>query len=182
MPGLGGGTPTAVDLLLGRSGGPGQAPAWLGVPLVVLGLLAGLRADTRPMVIRAWTVSAAAAVVLAGTAYATVRLPGIDGGFRASTALLQVVVGAGLVTAAVVAAEGLRERMSSHLVSRRSLTVGTSPRLWSPSVAPSPGGSPPVSRSRSSGGRSRPSRDMSDLSSTDPANGVLVLRGGRPPG
>ncbi|MCW2759544.1 MAG: glycosyltransferase family 2 protein, partial [Nocardioidaceae bacterium] len=183
VPGLGGGTPTAVDLLLGRSGGPGQAPAWLGVPLVVLGLLAGLRADTRPMVIRAWTVSASAAVVLAGTAYVTVRLPGIDGGFRTSTGLLQVVVGAGLVTAAVVAAEGLRERMSlGTLVSRGLVTAGVAAALVAVGGSVAWWVATGVAKPLERGPVESVPTYMSDLSSTDPANGVLVLRGGRATG
>lgn len=98
--------PGLVDLLLGRAGGPGAAPAWLGAGLVVAALLALLRPDSRRPVASAWVVAAAAAVVLAVTARVDVELPGVPEEFHAWTGFLVLLVGAALVSAVAIAAHG----------------------------------------------------------------------------
>ena len=64
------------DLLLGRTGGPGEAPWWFAVGLPLAGLAAFLRTDTRVRVLRVWVVILAAAVVLVGVSGFPVSLPG----------------------------------------------------------------------------------------------------------
>jgi GT2 family glycosyltransferase len=175
--------PSTVDLLLGRSGGPSNAPAWLGVGVLVAGLLAGLRSETRSRVVPAWVVSAAAAVVLALVSRVLVHLPGVDGGFRAWAGFPLLVVHAGLVTAAVIAGDGLLSRISGASFSWRqpvafvgfaAATVAVlGGTFWWVAGVDGPVHRGPV--------RGVPGY-MSDLSATDPANGVLVLRGGRAKG
>jgi GT2 family glycosyltransferase len=53
------------DLLLGRPGGPGQAPGWLTAGLVLAAVAALLRADRRGVVLRAWGVGLTALAVVA---------------------------------------------------------------------------------------------------------------------
>ena len=176
--------PSTVDLLLGRSGGPANAPAWLGAGVVVAGLLAGLRSETRSRVVPAWVVSAAGAGVLAFVSRVSVHLPGIDGGFRAWAGFPLLVVQAGLVTAAVVAGDGLWSRINHASISWRqpvafvglaAAAVGVlGGTLWW--VAGGIDG--PVHRGPLGGVPSY----MSALSDDNPANGVLVLRGDRASG
>ena len=98
--------PSTLDLLLGRSGGPGSAPAWMAVGLPLAALVALVRADTRRQVARAWVVTAVAAVLLLAVSWAQVRLPGIAGPLRPWPGFLVLVVQSGFVVAAGVAAAG----------------------------------------------------------------------------
>jgi GT2 family glycosyltransferase len=94
------------DLLLGRTGGPGEAPAWLGLGLPLAGLVALIRSDTRTRVVRVWVVILAAAVVLAAESRLPVSLPGVSEEFRPWPGFLLLVMQAGFVVAAAVAADG----------------------------------------------------------------------------
>ena len=98
--------PSTLDLLLGRSGGPGSAPAWMAVGLPLAALVALVRADTRRQVARAWVVTAAAAVLLLAVSWAQVQLPGTAGPLRPWPGFLVLVLQAGFVVAAGVAAAG----------------------------------------------------------------------------
>ncbi|MGJ9413456.1 glycosyltransferase [Aeromicrobium sp. CF4.19] len=55
--GQGAGRLEALELLLGRAGGPGQAPAWLGAGLLVLAVLALVARPTRTAVQVCWFVA-----------------------------------------------------------------------------------------------------------------------------
>lgn len=94
------------DLLLGRTGGPGEAPFWLSIGLPVAGLAAFLRSDTRARVLRVWLVILAAAIVLAVEARWPVSLPGVPIEFRPWPGFLILLIQAGFVLAAVIAADG----------------------------------------------------------------------------
>ena len=67
--------PGPWDLVLGRPGSAG-APAWLGIGVAVAALLALLRPDTRPAVLRAWTVLVVALVVTVVVAPGRHAVPG----------------------------------------------------------------------------------------------------------
>lgn len=98
--------PGLWDLLAGRLGGPGAAPAWLSALLPVLGLVALVRAETRQRVVGVWLVILAAASVLAATARVPVSLPGVSVEFRPWPGFLLLVVQAGFIGAAAIAADG----------------------------------------------------------------------------
>ncbi len=70
------GLDTAIGLLLGRAGGPGEAPLWLGAGLVVLALLALVPRPTRVVVALCWALGLAALLVaVLGVAF-TYTVPG----------------------------------------------------------------------------------------------------------
>jgi GT2 family glycosyltransferase len=98
--------PGVLDLLLGRTGGPGEAPGWLTVGLPLAGLVAFVRPDTRSRVLQAWVVVLAAALVLVVAARVPVSLPGVPADFRPWPGFLLLAVQAGFILAAVVASDG----------------------------------------------------------------------------
>jgi len=98
--------PGLRDLLLGRAGGPGQAPLWLGIGLPLAGVAALIRRDTRPRVLQVWVVILAAAIVLAVQSRVPVSLPGVPVEFRPWPGFLLLLVQAGFVVAATIAADG----------------------------------------------------------------------------
>jgi GT2 family glycosyltransferase len=116
--------PSPVGLLLGDPGGPGTYPAWIGVGLLLAALAALLRGTRRRVVVSAWAlalVGFASAVAISraqvtplGADHTTPLWPGV------STAML----GLGLITATIVGAEGVRERIGSASFGwRQPLTV-----------------------------------------------------------
>lgn len=69
-------TVTALDLALGRAGGPGSAPAWLGGGLLALAVLALVPRRTRVPVQLCWAVAVTAlALAVIGT-FVTFSVPG----------------------------------------------------------------------------------------------------------
>lgn len=105
--------PGLLDLVLGRAGGPGEAPAWLTAGLPLAGLAAFIRPDTRSRVLQVWVVVLAAAIVLAAQARVPVSLPGVPVEFRPWPGFLLLVVQAGFVLAAVIASDGAIKVASS---------------------------------------------------------------------
>ncbi|MGO4255848.1 glycosyltransferase [Marmoricola sp. RAF53] len=104
--------PSMLDLVLGRAGGPGSAPAWIGIGLPVAALVAFVRPDTRSRVLQVWVVVLAAAVVLAAVSRVPVSLPGVGVEFRPWPGFLLLLVQAGFVLAATVAADGAGQAFS----------------------------------------------------------------------
>jgi GT2 family glycosyltransferase len=98
-------TPGPWDLIAGRLGGIG-APRWAGLLLLVPGVLALLRARTRVTVVACWILIAVAAVLAAILSRVTVELPA--GPVQPGLGFFAVVIQGALVTAVVVAAQGLR--------------------------------------------------------------------------
>jgi hypothetical protein len=94
------------DLVLGRTGGPGASPSWLTVGLPLAGLVAFVRADTRARVLQVWVVILASAIVLAAESRVPVSLPGVPVEFRPWPGFLVLLMQAGYVVAAVIAADG----------------------------------------------------------------------------
>ena len=104
VPGQGTGVDEALGLLLGRAGGPGQAPALLGLGLVVLALAALVPRRTRTAVQLCWFV---ALVGLGFAAVGSVVGISVPGGSSAVAAWVGVPVAVwvlGLATAVLVAA------------------------------------------------------------------------------
>jgi GT2 family glycosyltransferase len=94
------------DLLLGRAGGPAAAPGWISIGLPLAGLVAFVRRDTRVRVLQVWVVILATAVVLAAESRVPVSLPGVPVEFRPWPGFLVLLMQAGYVVAAVIAADG----------------------------------------------------------------------------
>lgn len=97
--------PEVADLVLGRAGGV-AAPGWISAGIVLAGLVAFVRADTRPAVARAWTVAAVAAAMLVVVSRVPVTLPGIGQELYPWPGFLLVVIHGALIAAATVAADG----------------------------------------------------------------------------
>ncbi len=98
-------SPDLVDLLLGRAGGV-SAPAWVSAGIVLAALVAFVRADTRSVVTKAWSIAAVAALMLAVVSRVAVTLPGIPYEFRPWPGFLLLVVQGAMIAAATVAADG----------------------------------------------------------------------------
>ncbi|MFY0409255.1 glycosyltransferase [Solicola sp. PLA-1-18] len=110
--GVGSLDPSVLDLLVGRAGGPGSAPAWIALGVVLAGLLALLRADRRTAVLSAWAVGLvglAVAVLGAGTRF---DVPGTATSAPAWVGLPALVWAGALALAAALAVDGWRESRS----------------------------------------------------------------------
>jgi hypothetical protein len=164
------------DFLLGRFGSGVGGPWWLGALLVVLAVLALFPRGTRIPVLVAWLVAAVAALTVTGLSVVPLSLPG--GSVRPGIAVLTVVLHGCFVLAAMLGAQGLvtilrRSRREHHEVLLVGLAVvaaiipaiGLGWFVWK-----GPGdlansettGIPPF---------------MTDEATTEPAAGVLVIRG-----
>ena len=102
--------PLAVFLL--HPGGPGMYPLAFSVGLVLAALAALLRPDRRRLVAAGWATALAG--IAGGIALSHTRLdaPGLDGSVAAWPGPATLMAGAGLVLAAVVGADGARERIA----------------------------------------------------------------------
>jgi len=98
--------PGLWDLVLGRTGGVIEAPGWLAIGLPIAAVVAFLRTDTRAKVLQVWVVILAAAAVLAATSRVPVSLPGVPVEFRPWPGFLLILIQAGFVAAAAIAADG----------------------------------------------------------------------------
>jgi hypothetical protein len=98
--------PGLWDLVLGRTGGVAEAPGWLAIGLPIAAVVAFIRSDTRGRVLQAWVVVLAAATVLAATSRVPVSLPGVPVEFRPWPGFLLILVQAGFIAAAALAADG----------------------------------------------------------------------------
>ncbi len=173
--------PGPLDLLLGRLGGPGSAPAWIGIGVLVAGLLALLRSDTRVRVLVAWLVSAVAALVLLASTTVVVSLPGLSGDFHPYAGFPLLVVQAGLVTAATVAAGDLRRHLADAGAVLRAPVAALGLAAAALAVVGGAGWwlvGQGVTEPLHRGSSAAVPAYMSELSRTQPADGVLVLRGG----
>jgi GT2 family glycosyltransferase len=168
------------DLLLGRTGGPGEAPPWLSVGLPLAGLAAFLRSDTRARVLRVWVVILAAAVVLAAQSRLPVSLPGVPVEFRPWPGSLILLIQAGFVLAAVIASDGAVKVISAIGFGWRQPVAAVA--FVAALAAPALGGAwwllhgddGPLARAQP---RDVPTY-MQELASGTDASGVLVLTGG----
>lgn len=100
------------SVLLQNPGGPGAAPVWLGVG-VVLAAWAGLfRATGRGPIIAGWTVAGGGLVLGLVVSRLPVSSTTLETPVAGWPGFATVLVGGGLVLAGVGAAEGLRERLA----------------------------------------------------------------------
>jgi hypothetical protein len=108
LPGERPGLDTAVDLALGRAGGPGAAPAWLSAGLVLLAVLALVPTRTRAYVQVSWVVALIGlAFAVLGTSL-TYGTPAGDDGITPWVGIPVVIWMAGLLTAVLLAVPEVR--------------------------------------------------------------------------
>ncbi len=111
-----------LDLLAGRAGDVGAAPVWVGLVLVVVGVLALLRRTSRPRVLAAWLTALVAWVPAAALSGASVELPASPTPVAVWVGALLVLAGGALVVAAVLAVDGLTDELGGVAFGVRQLT------------------------------------------------------------
>ncbi len=167
-----------LDVLAGRSGLDQAAPAWWGLSLLALALLAWLRPDTRQQVARSWLVIAAAALTVL-LSLVLVTLPGIPVTVHPWLGFSMAVVQAGCLLAIAQASAGIWARLGDGVLVRRVLTltgaalvtlVPLTGVLWW-------GINDPTGVLGTSSNRSLPTY-MQDLARAGNHNATLVLSGG----
>jgi len=100
---------SAWDIVLGRAGGPGAAPSWLSLGVLVLGLVALLPPSTRREVSWAWLFALVGLAVAAIGTVSTFSTSSSPVQVAAWVGIPAVIWIAGLATAAMIAADGLRD-------------------------------------------------------------------------
>ncbi|HKE50693.1 MAG TPA: glycosyltransferase, partial [Actinomycetes bacterium] len=101
-----------LELLLLHPGGPGMYPVWITLGILLVAVIALLRADRRRIVVAGWTIvvcGLAVAVVMSRT---EVTGPTLAEAVPAWPGFPTVVMGAGILLAALIGAEGARERLA----------------------------------------------------------------------
>lgn len=114
----------AVDVLLLHPGGPGMTPIWLTVGVLLAALVALLRADRRGPVLAAWLVGGVALLLGLVQAFVLVTPPTAQDPVRAWPGPATLILGAALLVAAAVAADGLRAYVSTASFSWRQPVAG----------------------------------------------------------
>jgi hypothetical protein len=104
---------SGVSVLLTDPGGPGPVPALVTAGLVLGALAALVRVARRPLAVAAWSVVLTGLVVGIVASRFSVTGPGVEGTVAVWPGIATAVVGLGLVLAAVIAAEGARERVTA---------------------------------------------------------------------
>jgi hypothetical protein len=114
--------PLAVFLL--HPGGPGMYPIAFSVGLLLAALAALLRPDRRRLVAAGWATALAG--IAGGIVLSHIRLdaPGLAGSVAVWPGPATLMAGAGLVLAAVVGAEGARERIARSSFGWRQVAGG----------------------------------------------------------
>jgi GT2 family glycosyltransferase len=98
-------------LLLGQPGGPGGAPVWLFAGLLVAAFIALLRPETLRPITAAWVVTVVGLALGLYVARQAVSGPTLETPVAGWPGYAAVLVGGGLVVAAMLAAAGIRNRL-----------------------------------------------------------------------
>lgn len=126
-PGLPVPTPVGVsgwDLLMVNPGGPGTGPIWLAAGVTVAGLLAILRAERRVAILSALTVGGLGFIAAVVMSHIRVTDPSSAGTVLGWPGPATLVWGAALLTAAGLAGDGLRQRMTDEAFGWRQPVAG----------------------------------------------------------
>jgi GT2 family glycosyltransferase len=99
-------------VLLQHPGGPGSAPIWLGIGVVLAGWAALYRTDRQVPVFAAWTVAATALAAGLVVSRLPVTGPTLETPVAGWPGFAAVLIGGGLIVASVLAAEGTFQRLS----------------------------------------------------------------------
>ena len=111
-------------LLLVDPGGPGTPPAWVMVGLVIAALAAVLRPATRRAVLIAWGVALVAFALALFVTRIPITPPGSEDAVLAWAGLATAIMGAALILAAALAADGLRASMAESTFTWRQPVAG----------------------------------------------------------
>ena len=172
------------DVVLGRPAETGSAPAWISLGVALAAVAALLRKDTRNRVLGAWAVLVAALAAAAVLAGRTFGLPGSSAEQPVWLGFPLLLVQAGAICAASLAATGVSTLISGSSFGWRQpvglLVVAAA--VLSPVLGVfwwvANGVSEPLDRRAVDPVPTY----MTDAAEADPDNGVLVVRGGRQTG
>ena len=103
---------TPLDILLQHPGGPGGTPIWLGAPLILAGLFALVRRERLVSIVACWGLALAAFILGIVQVILLVTPPGSSTAMRSWPGPATLVLGAALIVAAALGADGLTARMS----------------------------------------------------------------------
>lgn len=116
-PSLGDPDLTAIDVLLLHPGGPGMTPLWLTAGILLAGFVALFRMDRLRIVVACWVVALAALALGVVQSMVLVTPPGSTTAIRTWPGPATLLLGLALITAAGVAAQGLRTRFVGQSLS-----------------------------------------------------------------
>ncbi len=117
-------TTAAPWLLLLDPGGPGTPPAWVMAGLVLAALLAVLRPATRRAVLTAWAVALVAFALALVMIRVPLTPPGAEDAVTMWAGPSTAIMGAALILAAALAADGLRASMAEAAFTWRQPVAG----------------------------------------------------------
>ena len=128
-------SPLALALL--HPGGPGMTPLIATAGIVIAGVLALLRRESRTAVVAIWAMAIAALVLAVVVSRLRIQPPGVGESVPGWPGAATLVLGACLVLAAALAADGLRRRMATATFSWRQpvAAVATLAALSAPVLA-----------------------------------------------
>ena len=128
-----------LELALGRPGGPGGAPVWIGAAVLAGALVALTRRSRRVPVSAAWAVGLMGLAAAIGVSGMVGRLPQLPDGFVAWPGFAVVVVQGAALVAAAIAADGAVAALAGGsfgwrqpVVALVALAVGVVPLLGLP--------------------------------------------------
>jgi GT2 family glycosyltransferase len=172
------GNPGLLEFLVGRTGGPGSAPAWLAVLIPVLALTAWLLPTTRRAVEKAWLVASAAAV-FSLLSLLVVSLPGLALTAQPWVGFGLVLMQAGWLIAIAVTSEDLLDRF---IQMARPAKIGVAVATLAAVIGPLAGltwwAVNGHNGQLSESGNTAIPTYMQDLASRSNQNAILVLNGG----
>jgi GT2 family glycosyltransferase len=112
-PGLSDNDVSPLALLLLHPGGPAMYPVWISAGILLAGFAALLRSERRGIVIAGWTLTLTGLVVGLFMSRVHVTGPTLITAVPAWPGFATVVMGAGLLLAALIGAEGARDRIAA---------------------------------------------------------------------
>ena len=116
-PALGDPNLMAIDVLLLHPGGAGMTPLWISTGIVLAGFIALFRMDRLRIVVACWVVAIAALALGVLQTMVLVIPPGTTTPMRTWPGPATLLLGLALITAAGVAAQGLRTRFVGQSLS-----------------------------------------------------------------
>ncbi len=101
-----------LDILLLHPGGPGMTPIWISVAIVLAGLLALFRRDNFASILTCWSVATVALAIGMVQVVLLITPPGATTALRSWPGPATLTLGAVLILAAALGADGLPARLS----------------------------------------------------------------------
>ncbi len=107
------GRPSGLDLAMANPGGPGTFPALIAVGVVLAAVGALLRIDRRRALVAGWAAAAVGLIAALLVNRVDVRGPGMSDPIHVWPGVATALMGAGLIVAALIGSEDLRDRVAA---------------------------------------------------------------------